>query len=452
MVKEMTDSQKFIKFLIELYDDIPVNELNDSAKDCIIDYLACAFAGSKIIGDKVQKLLSIDQETGNTPLIGMKIHVPPAKAALVNTMNVHATELDDGHRFAMLHIEAPVISALIAAVSNKMITEAQAFLKGIIIGYEVTCRLAQVMQPGHKIKGFHATGTCSVCGAALAIGFAAGFSEEELMNTLSAAVASASGLLEMIDSPSQLKPYTVGNAAHSGYIAACIGKAGFVGPLDPLFGKRGFYNAFSDTADRAQLFQKENTYKIQQRYTKPYASCRHCHPPTEAVLKIKEFDGFNVDAIDRINIETYSLAIFGHDMKRIDSISAAKMSIPFSVATALVNGEAGFNSYSMEAICNERIKSLAQTVFITESKEFNEAFPEKRGAKVSIKTKDNKNYEYKVEYPLGEPENPMNREDIIAKYYELGRFAKKGTSYLDNLLDLTLHLEQEFCQWLKSID
>ncbi len=448
----MTDSKRFIAFLTELYNNLPFEKLKDYTKDCLIDYLACAYAGSKIIGDKTDAFLSFNKTGGDTPLVGMQQKASPSTAALINAMLPHATELDDGHRFAMLHIEAPIIAALISAVSSGMITDAQAFLKGIVIGYEVTCRLAQVMQPGHKIKGFHATGTCAVCGAALAIGFASGYTEEELNHTLSAAVASAAGLLEMIDSPSQLKPYTVGNAAQNGYVAACIGKAGFVGPNDPLFGKRGFYNAFGDTLDSKQLLIKEATYKIQQRYTKPYASCRHCHPPTEAVLKIKAQNEFDTDNIDRIDIKTYKLAIFGHDSKQVDSVSAAKMSIPFSVATALVNNEAGFSAYSKDAICNEKIIALAKKVFIAESEAFNEAFPKKRGAKAVITTKKHQKYELTVEYPLGEPENPMDRTAIIAKYYELGKFADKDIAYLKNTLHITLDIENNWTQWLQSIN
>lgn len=447
----MNDSQRWIDYLIKIEKELPVEALSDVTKDCIIDYLACTYAGAKIIAPKLETLLAREDACGKAPLIGLQKTAPAATAALVNAMNCHVTELDDGHRFAMLHIEAPVISALISAAAVGMVESAQAFFGGIVMGYEVTCRLAQVMQPGHKIKGFHATGTCATCGAALAIGFAAGFTREQLLHTLSAAVASASGLLEMIDAPSQLKPFTVGNAAQNGYTAACIGKAGFIGPDDPLFGKRGFYQAFGDQLQVQQLFEEESTFKIQQRYTKPYASCRHCHPPIEAVLRIKENNTFDIDVIRAIDIQTYQLAIFGHDNKQADSVSAAKMSIPFSVATALIHGQAGFGAYSEEAIHNESILRLAQKVTVTQSQEFNQAFPKKRGATVTIQTSQNQTFEYRVDYPLGEPENPMKREALISKFYELGAFAGKDKHQLDEVLALSLTIEQNPKQWLNAI-
>lgn len=447
----MNNSTKFIKVLKNIYDSINSDYLDELAKDCIIDFIACAYAGNKMIGEKIQALLKYSANDGNAPIIGTDIKTSPSTAALINAMNAHATELDDGHRFAMLHVEAPIVSALISAVSVGLINNSKDFLKGIIIGYEVTCRLAQVMQPGHKIKGFHATGTCAVCGAALAIGFAAGYSEEELQNTLSAAVASAAGLLEMIDSPSQLKPYTVGNAAQNGFVSACIGKAGFVGPNDPLSGKRGFFNAFASDIDIEKLFVKENTYKIEQRYTKPYASCRHCHPSIEAALKVKNENYLNIEDIKTINIETYSLAIFGHDNKDIVSMSAAKMSTPFSVATALFNNEAGFNSYSVECIKNSTINELMNKVTIVESEEFNAVFPEKRGAIVTITLNDGNELSYRVDYPLGEPENPMNRDAIKAKYYELGLFAGKHKEQLDIILEKTLSFKDDINKWINDI-
>ena len=447
----MTDSQKFIQFLIQLHHDLPFETLRGAAKDCIIDYLGCAYAGSRMMKDKLNPFIAMEGSVGTIPLIGMNQRTSPSAAALINAMNCHATELDDGHRFAMLHIEAPVISALISAAAGGMIADADAFLKGVIMGYEVTCRLAQVMQPEHKIKGFHATGTCAACGAALAIGFAAGYTQSELNHTLSAAVATAAGLLEMIDSPSQLKPFTVGTAARNGYIAACIGKAGFVGPDDPLCGKRGFFNAFGGNPELKHLFETEQSYKIEQRYTKPYASCRHCHPPIEAVLKIKEQNGLQPEAIEKIDIHTYELAIFGHDSWQVESVSAAKMSTPFSVAAALVTGGAGFDAYTEQTIHRQDICDLAMKVSISPSQEFNQAFPQKRGALVQITAKQQQVYTYKVEYPLGEPENPMKQEDIIKKYYELGSYAGKEKPLLDEVLFLTTNIENNFENWLNII-
>lgn len=447
----MNNSEKFVDFLSELNKNLPIEELSEVAKNCIIDYLACAYAGKKMIGENIDCLLEYDSSNGNTPIIGFNKKTTPSTAALINAMIAHSTELDDGHRFAMLHIEVPVIAALISAVSNGLITDAKMLIKGIIMGFEVTCRLAQVMQPNHKMKGFHGTGTCATCGAAMAIGFAAGYSQKELKNTLSAAVASAAGLLEMIDSPSQLKPYTVGNAAQSGYVAALIGKAGFVGPNDPLCGKRGFYNAFSDEIDIEQLFVVESNYKIEQRYTKPYASCRHCHPPIEAALKIKNKYDLDFDSIEKIDVETYSLAIFGHDNTEVGSVSAAKMSTPFSIATALINGTAGFDAYSLKCIDDERITNLAKKIFITESREYNEAFPKKRGAIVTIKTVENE-YAYKVDYPLGEPENPMEKDVIIKKFYELGRFADKDIKLLDSVLETIFNIENNLNEWINIVE
>lgn len=446
----MNNSQKFVDFLIEFNNNLDMEKSYELAKSCIIDYLACAYAGKKMIVDKVEKLLEFDSSAGNTPLVGLNKNTSPSTAALINAMTAHSTELDDGHRFAMLHIEAPVIAALISAYSNGMVNSAEMFVRGLIMGFEVTCRLAQAMQPNHKIKGFHGTGTCATCGAAMAIGFAAGYSRDELCNTLSAAVASAAGLLEMIDSPSQLKPYTVGNSAQSGFVSAGIAKAGFVGPNDPLCGKRGFYNAFADEVDIEQLFVVEPTYKVEQRYTKPYASCRHCHPPIEAALKNKAQNNINIDEIKSILVETYSLAIFGHDQAEVDSVSAAKMSTPFSIATALVNGLAGFGSYSVECINNSKITDLAKKVSIVESEEFNKAFPKKRGAIVTIKTANNK-YSYRVDYPLGEPENPMDRETLISKLYELGLFADKSKEHLDSVLKMVLDLENNLSELIDII-
>ena len=80
------------------------------------------------------------------------------------------------------------------------------FLYGIIIGYEAAILLGIAIQPAHRFKGYHVTGTCGTVGAAMAIAAARKYSKSEYKSALSAAVTGAAGILEMIENESNLKP------------------------------------------------------------------------------------------------------------------------------------------------------------------------------------------------------------------------------------------------------
>ena len=42
-------------------------------------------------------------------------------------------------------------------------------LRGIIIGYEAAIRMGNCIQPGHRARGFHASGTVGTIGAAMGV-------------------------------------------------------------------------------------------------------------------------------------------------------------------------------------------------------------------------------------------------------------------------------------------
>ena len=154
---------------------------------CILDYICVTFAGRKMLGDR---LAAIEQGApeGNCEVLGTDKKLSVYPAAFLNGFAAHFAELDDGNRTGAPHLEAVIISAMLAVAQSTEISF-ERFIKGIIVGYEATTRLSSAMQPGHKQKGFHATGTCGTIGVALAAGYALGYTRTQLKSTLSAAAA-----------------------------------------------------------------------------------------------------------------------------------------------------------------------------------------------------------------------------------------------------------------------
>ena len=176
-------------------------ELYTHARKCLLDYLAATIAGSKEYRTVESAFLdSPIAKGGMSSVIGHGMKSTPAMAALINGISAHAVELDDGQRFGNIHPGAPVISSLLA-VGEVYGLSLEKVLRGIIVGYEATLRLACSIQPGHKLKGFHATGPCGTIGATLGIAAMMDFSKEQMKSALSAACTSASGILETDSKP-----------------------------------------------------------------------------------------------------------------------------------------------------------------------------------------------------------------------------------------------------------
>lgn len=430
----MNVTDKFVYNLNVLSQSGYSNTAEDHIRNCFFDYVGSVLAGSKMLQPQIQGLLDSGIcSTGDCSMFGKAEKFSMKDAAFVNGIYSHVLEIDDGHRIATMHLAAPIFSALLAVAEHEDLTYGD-FIKGAIVGYETAIRLAVAMQPNHKKRGFHTTGTCGTLGVAMAVAAALNFDEEQMKSALSAAVSSAAGVLEMLSDDSQLKPYNVGRAAMDGIQAAYIGKAGFEAPKDALMGRRGFYATMTDKVDTKVLeeFDYDNLYCV-GTFFKPYAACRHCHPAIEAALLLREENVIDLSDIESILVKAYDLAILGHDHTEINGVNAAKMSIPYGVAIALAEGHAGINDFEETYFNQEDIKTLTSKVSVIEDPELSALIPNKRASIVEIKFADSTLIK-RVDVAKGEPENPMSREDLIGKFHESMEYAGKNQPTQDRII------------------
>lgn len=413
----MNITNSFVDHLFEMSQRTLPERIMEQAKLCAMDYVGCATAGARMMEERNRHFLAIvAKQGGNSTVIGHETKTTLHNAAFLNAMNAHATELDDGHRLGMIHLGASIFSALLPVAEQEGIAK-EDVLRGAVVGYEAAVLSAMAMQPSHKLRGYHTSGTCGTIGAAMAIAAALHFTKHEMKNALSAAVAGAAGLLEMQEDDSELKPYNLAHAAVSGITAAYAALAGYSGPSDPIGGKRGLLAVMSEHPNIEVLSNYiEDRYEIERIYRKPYAACRHCHPAIEAALRIKHEHGLKVDDIASVLVETYKLAVGGHDHKSIQGVASAKLSTPFSVALALVKDQAGIDDFNLANIHDNTILDLCQRVDVIVNDELTSWSPQKRAAIVSITTDEGNTYSWEVDYPKGEPENPMTCSEVEEKY------------------------------------
>lgn len=393
------------------------------ARRAFLDYLACTVAGANLFSKKCLDYIdSFEIGTEGVSVIGLSRKVSMQTAALLNGLNAHVMELDDGHRKGAVHVGATIFSALLP-VAEKEHLKLKDVLLGAIVGYETTIRLACAVQPGNKLRGYHATGTCGTVGATMAIAAALHFDFEQMKSAFSAAVTSAAGILEMQEDNADLKPLNVGRAAMDAVSAAYLGRARFRAPKDALGGKRGFLAVMTDNPKTEFLTDfSKGELCILSIYNKPYASCRHTHSAIESAMQIRNQAGFRLEELESVRVCTYKLAVAGHDHTQIDGISSAKMSMPYSVAVALVTGKAGLNEFSEKMVSNSDVLNVACKVRVAEDDELTALCPQCRAAVVEVKTSSG-TFCARTDYPKGEPENPLTDDEFKQKVYGLLTYA-----------------------------
>ena len=410
-------TEAFVEYLFRKREQIGLS-IRERAAGCLKDYLAVAAAGAKHNAEKWRGML-LHAAKGNAVLVGYSMFTDSKTAALVNGFNAHTLELDDGQRFAMIHLGASVISALLAAEGDNAISERNR-QEGIVMGYEAACRTAIAMQPTHKQLGYHAAGTCGTIGAAVGVAFALGMDRTQMKRVLTLAAGSAAGMLEIQEQGSELKPYNLGRAAMDGLAAAYMGFVDFETPEDMLGGERGFFKTFAGRYDAEKLIQPSDYFEIERIYVKPYASCRHSHSAVEAAIRLhSEIDA---GAIEAVEVRTYRLGVKGHDHTEIQGAASAKLSTPYAVAAALLYGRADLAVF--EAL-DPAVVELARRVRVVEDPELTAESPEKRVAVVRVTTAGGIAHVCRVDYAKGEPENPLTHREITEKMNMLAAFTEE---------------------------
>lgn len=405
----MNITEDFINGLISKKQSFTL-EVSRQARKCLLDYIGVLFGGLRFLSD-------------NHPVLFEALaNKSDWEVSMLNGFAAHVLELDDGHRHGMIHLGASIISAVLA-VAEKENLSSECVLQGIVMGYESAVRCARAIQPGHKVRGYHVSGTCGTIGSAMGIAFACGYSKEQLKSTLACAVSSAAGLLEIQEHSSELKPYNLGRAAMDGLLAAQIGKLSIPGPDDILGGKRGFLAALTDTPHPEFLTDfTSSDYAIEGIYQKVYAACRHCHPAIDATIDMRNDLKLKPEQVEKVEVYTYKLAVGSHDHTEIRGVSSAKLSTPYAVALAIVKGCAGYADYNENNLNDYWIKNLTNKVTVIEDESLTAQSPAVRGARVNIYMKDGNKYEATCLYPKGEPENPLTQVELENKFRSLAMY------------------------------
>ena len=431
----MNKSLEFLKTIDDVWKMSMPKEVTVRARRSLLDYIAVTCAGVVFQKDKLEKYYGFAMpEKGKFTVIGTNQKLVLKEAVFLNGLNAHALDFDDGTNSGIIHLGSPIFSLLLP-LAQRYDIELEDMLKAAVIGYEVSYTMAVSIQPEHKAMGYHATGTCGMIGATLAASYMLGFSDEERFQAFASACVAASGMLKVLDDGSELKPYNVAKTALLSLTAIQMAKAGFRGPADPL-GGRGFLKMMTGKDDvRLKPTLLNGTYAIMKSYTKPYASCRYTHPSVEAAIYIRNHYGVKVEDVKRIDIRTYSLAVSGHDHTEIAGPYSAKMSIPYSTAVALIAGKAGLQEFNEKMVTDEEILKLTQRIHVTADAGLSSIFPDVQAAVVNVSTKE-QSYSKRVDFPKGEPENPLSDEEFKDRYNELMRYAGIKKSVSDQIFYL----------------
>jgi 2-methylcitrate dehydratase PrpD len=406
------------------YHQLP-DKVVEKAKLCFLDFLAISLRGSQT--QSAQSVRAIIGDGDDSTVIGGS-QTTALDASLANGVSAHSLDLDDGHRLAHLHPGACVIPAALS-LSEAYDKSGKDLINSIVVGYQVAIRLGMLINPEHRHRGFHSTGTCGTFGAAAAACKIMDLHDEAVLNALGLAGTQAAGLMASDHSGSMAKHLHSGKAAQTGVLSALLAKNGFTGAHTIIEGKEGFISTMADPKlthnQYHHIYPSSEEYEILRVYFKNYPVCRHLHSTLDAVLYLMIENNLKSTEISGVTIETYKIAA-EHNDYHPKTREAMKQSLPVSTAIAIVKGGLDLKDFNMD----QSIAEITQKISIECEEELNRLYPLKRPSKVTIKTK-NQSYTERINLPWGEPEKPYNKDDLISKFSNLNPHV--DLSILDHL-------------------
>jgi 2-methylcitrate dehydratase PrpD len=331
------------------YADIP-DDVRAWARQCVLDYLACAVAGA---ADELTGILLAEmQEQGGEPaatVIGHKSKLPVLSAALVNGAASHALDFDDVNLAMPGHPSVAILPALLALAEQRGSNGADV-LTAFVAGYELQCRIGQTIAPGHyDVLGFHATATVGSFGAAAACAHLLGLDGEKFALALGIAGTQAAGLKSMFGT--MCKPLHAGKASYHGLLAARLAARGFTSRADVLECPQGFAGTHSpDFNPERAMAAPPNGWHIRNNLFKYHAACYMTHAPIEAARKLREQHGVTPAQVEQIRLRLDAAC------DRICNIPAprtgleAKFSLRLTTAMGLAGVDTGRLSTYSEAV------------------------------------------------------------------------------------------------------
>lgn len=410
----MTSEATLADFVADLStEDIP-DPVVERAGLTIADTIGAIIAGSR--DPAVRSFAGRCEETtaGNATVLGRgTVSTTPMLAAFCNGAAGTVLELDEGHRFAAGHPAIHVLPALLADAEVEY-SNGDDFLRAFVAGYEVAARVARATLP--LAEGYHPHGVWGAVGGAAAVASHRGLAAEQIRTAMAIAANYAQHTrFEAATEGATVRNSYAGMSNLASLVAVEQTVSGFTG-LSSGISRHLSLAAGEDFDEDSLQAGLGDRWELHHGYFKIHAACRYTHPTLDAIERVRE--SVDPDAIESITVETYPAAARLTESQPRNALQA-KFSIPFAVATALLTGETGPESFDDEAITPET-RALSERVTVTTGSEFAERAPEKRGARVSIDLGDSEIVET-VEAPRGGDHDPFTEAELREKFQVITR-------------------------------
>ena len=417
-------------------DDVPTIAV-ERVRNLVLDSLGNQFAGMSVsTGRLLSEWVNAQGAAPVCTVTAQDFKTTPALATLVNAAASHALENDDIATFSS-HPNSPLTAATVA-LGEKLDVSGRDFVLAFSVGWEITAQTMKVClgPKGNELinRGWFNQGFQETLGVAALASKLLKLDVDQTRIALGHAASAMAGLMK--NRGTDTKGFTAGNAAMHGVMAGELSAMGFTANDDILDGDLGVARLLGlENGDPQTMLDGLGSWDLATRGAtiRLHACCGAAHWSMDAmqhILRRRPTDPEEIESIDvEINDFLTDMVPFHEPRTGLE----AKYSLEYDVVAIALDGRAGINSYTDDAVRRPMAQQLMKrvtTIPVTGPLQ----------SRVVVTLTNGEQLEERVNRSHGSPADPLTQAEIVGKFNECaGRLA--SDEQRSRIIDLCSRLE-----------
>ena len=439
--------------------------LVELTKQCVLDTLGVV-TGASTLAPESRIIADYVREQGGKPessILGFGGKAPAPWAVFLNGGFGHMLDYDDVGYAG--HVSIATVPVGFAVAEKKGGASGRDLITAIASGADVHTRLAQSIDiPDWTMtEGWFATQLFGYVTGAATAGRLLGLDEEQMENAFGIGFNQMCGSRQMaVGSATHMRGMQAGFAGQGATLAAELAQRGIIGDKEILEGRYGLFKTYVRTGTpdwEAVLGDLGTRFAIEETHNfKIWPACAYTRSTNTATLRLRQEHNLGPEDVAEIAIVGGTggtrLLCEPLELKRRPKSSVdGKYSIPFTTAVMMVKGNVTLHDYTREGLSDPAVLAMADKVVYRDAPDAGKNDkPAKGGVSASavgkttveIRTRDGRVVSCRPTGVPGDPNNPVYRKLLEAKFRDCVSFSAKPVPArnVDQAIQMVWNLEE----------
>jgi 2-methylcitrate dehydratase PrpD len=429
---------KLSSYMSEARNSALPEKVLQETKHHILDTFAAMISGSELLpGRMALKFARAYGGPNVCTVVASDVLLGPIEAAITNGELAHSDETDDDYTGGGAHPGSAVVPAALA-IGEKVGISGQHFTRAVALGYDIGMRAFQTVGTGATIlKDTHVL--VGTFGASAAAGCALSLNAQQMRWLIDyAAQQAGAGFATWRRDTDHIEKGFVfgGSSARNGVNAALVVDLGWTAVNDVMSGPDNFVLSYDPKADPGKMVDGlGERYEVTMTTLKRWTTGGPIQSPLDALQLILKKHPFEPDQVKQVVVRTATSAAYTVNNREMPDICLQHM-----IAVMILDKTASFKAaHDKPRMQDPEVLRVRAKVQLVGEEDLERLIP-KRVAIVEVTLNEGTMLTERVEAVRGTPENPMNREEVVAKARDLIT-PVLGAAKCDALVERLLNLE-----------